>query len=294
MFYNVLCSGTHSDICIKPIDIKEDLYLPIQIKTTEKFSHGFYSYSISGRTYENMLLILICLTEDKIWIINDTENINLKGKLNITKKSKYKKYFMKDNNNINKILLKYYNTLNYNNNYDTINLPITLECQLEQKYRKLRENNLTFIEFIYGDLRQQVYDFKIYDFKIQEKTVTKRKDRKNSMIVTLHKSDGGKKNQPYELNDNDYYWFHIPDDKLFYVIPENILFNNGFISDKQNNIKGKTTLSLNPYNDNNWTKDYLFSYENLNLFKEKYSEFLQKEDNIELLINNFKQLPFYD
>ena len=300
-----------SDIAIKPKNIKEDLYLPIQIKTTEKFNYDCYGFVLNSNKYKDMLLILICLNEEKIWIINDIENINLKGKLNITKKSKYEKYFIKNNSLLNNILLDYYNNLNYNKTYEEINTAITKCVQTEQFYKKLRETNLPFIKFIYDDLKYQVYDFKINNFKIQEKTITKMAKRKYTFIL-LEKNSKNKKKQPYELGDNDYYWFHCRNNEHFYVISEKILFEYGFIADKQNNIKGNNRLSLKK--NIKWLEEYKFSFNNLDSFKNKYPKFLVNEkitkteyiyiknDNISSktfaskkadIHKTFKELPYY-
>ena len=262
-----------SDVAIKPKNIKEDLYLPIQIKTTERINYDCYGFTINNNKYKNMLLILICLNEEKIWIINDIENINLKGKLNITKKSKYEKYFIKNNSLLNNILLDYYNNLNYNKTYEEINTAITKCVQTEQFYKKLRETNLPFIKFIYDDLKYQVYDFKINNFKIQEKTITFNK-KKKKYIVNLSKRGKNNKLQPYESNDNNYYWLHCRNNEEFYVISEKILFEYGFIADKQINIKGRINLNTN---NSIWLEEYKFSYNNLDDFKNKYPEFLVNE-----------------
>jgi hypothetical protein len=308
----IMDEGTSADIAIKPKNIKKDLYLPIQIKTTEKFNYNCYSFGINNQKYKDMLLILICLNEEKIWIINDVENINLKAKLNITKKSKYEKYFITNNLLLNNILLDYYNNFNYNKTYDEINTAITKCVQIEQFYKKLRETNLSsYIKFIYDDLKYQVYDFKINNYKIQEKTITFDK-KKNK--VTLSKSAKKNKSQPYELNDNDYYWLHCRNNQEFYVIPEKILFEYGFIADKTNNIKGNKYLNINGKN-NIWLEEYKFSYDNIGIFKNKYSElFIKKKikkteynyiknDNItssknfiskkEAIHKTFKELPYY-
>ena len=90
------------------------------------------------------------------------------------------------------------------------------------------------------------------------------------------------KKGPYEENDNNFYWFHVQDSPKFYILPQQVLIDDGYI--KSNNFPGKTKMLLYPmctleeaielkYNTAEYNK-YLFSYDNIedidkikNLFK---------------------------
>ncbi len=50
--------------------------------------------------------------------------------------------------------------------FDILNTPTNDTQKQEQYYRKLREENLDFIQFIYPEFEGNVYDFKIFDKKV--------------------------------------------------------------------------------------------------------------------------------
>ena len=202
----ILNEGTNADIVIKPKNIKEDLYLPIQIKTIEKiYKERVYKFTLNKKDYNNMLVILICIQEEKIWIIDDYSNLKKNHSINISKNSKYNRYYTEKNNDLTDILLNHYNTKNYNLSLNKINTPIRPSKQKEMYYKKLREDNLSFINFTYDDVQHQSYDFKINNkYKIQEKVAIINKTQ-NDMRVNLQKGIGGRKKGPYAFGDNDYY-----------------------------------------------------------------------------------------
>jgi hypothetical protein len=109
-----------------------------------------------------------------------------------------------------------------------------------------------------------VYDFKLNGLKVQEKIAC---NHKPGVQVNLRKSNGNKKKKSYEKGDNDIYWIHLPNKEEFYVIPEDILMDNGFISNKD--IEGKMSLYINPSNKKQWTNKYLYSYEKIDIEKLK-------------------------
>lgn len=80
----------------------------------------------------------------------------------------------------------------------------------------------------------------------------------------MHKSDGcyNKKQQcqPYDEHDNDYYWFNHIYKRSFFVVPEQILINKGYISTDDS--YGKTSFDLTLNMD--WLDRYQFDYETIN------------------------------
>ena len=134
---------------------------------------------------------------------------------------------------------------------------------------KLREEKVDFISFIYPDFEGTVCDFKIGDKKVQEKVGFICKNNPNSFGFSLNKSDGKKYNCSYKLGDNDFYWLHCKNTTRFYVIPETILIEKGFIGDNC-----KEHLYISPTNINTkWTDEYLFNYDNID--KERLLELLE-------------------
>lgn len=69
----------------------------------------------------------------------------------------------------------------------------------------------------------------------------------------------------YQLGENDYYWLHSSIDDRFWIIPELVLYDKGFISNK-NEIKNRKTLWFkSDVNVNQpWLNDYEYRYTNLN------------------------------
>jgi hypothetical protein len=73
--------------------------------------------------------------------------------------------------------------------------------------------------------------------------------------------DGKKKRQPYNIGDSDFYWFNCKNTMIFYVIPEYILIEKGYIGNS--NGKLKSLLISNTNKKTFWTKEYKFNYDNL-------------------------------
>lgn len=71
------------------------------------------------------------------------------------------------------------------------------------------------------------------------------------------------KKQKYLLNMNDYYWLHIPDTDLFYIIPEADLYNNGFIHNPNNDSNTKFNLTIKIYLESSWYHKYQYNYKNV-------------------------------
>jgi hypothetical protein len=96
--------GCNSDIVIKRIDEEKDIWIPIQIKTTNNSNYDKYSFDLMNKSnkYKNIILICICVSEKKIWVI-PINIIDAKVKLNISiNKSKYNEYLIDDNNTYDK------------------------------------------------------------------------------------------------------------------------------------------------------------------------------------------------
>ncbi len=255
--------GCLSDLCIKPNNVKEDKWLPIQLKSTNKFYKDFYSFQYKKNHYKDNIIFFMYLGENKkLWII-DNEIINNQIKVSIGSKkvSKYSKYEVNLSNLDNKLREIYNNFENYHKQFNEINIPISKQQQTEQTHKKNREKKIDFIKFSYPDENQIVYDFKINNFKIQEKVSTKPKT-KNNFVVALHKN-GGTTNKVrnligYAKGDNDFYWINLPNFDYFFVIPEKILIEKDVIA-RPNNKKGSITIPHN-LTEKHWLFEHRFSY----------------------------------
>jgi hypothetical protein len=263
--------GCKSDIILKSKDIDKDLWIGIQVKTTcNKTDKGQYYFRLNGINYDNCLLLCICLEDKKMWLI-PYEDVNGQKTIGIAKTSKYNKYEVTIDN-INEQLLDYYSIMN-TFSFDILNTPTSNSQKQEQEYRKLREQKLPFIEFIYPNMEGTVYDFKIGNFKIQEKVGSFSKINNPHMFTFILEKNSGKHNRTsYEKGDNDFYWLNCKNGK-FYIIPESILIEKGFVGDNCDN-KCKQRLYVSPTNNNTkWANDYLFDYDNF--CKEKLIQLFQ-------------------
>ena len=90
----------------------------------------------------------------------------------------------------------------------------------------------------------------------------------------LHKSNGRDNKVAYNENDNDFYWIHLDDWETFYVIPQDVLIENGHITTMSQ--VGNKYINIYPkkYNfekiQNEWLENYMFEYSNLDIIKLKH------------------------
>jgi hypothetical protein len=120
-----------------------------------------------------------------------------------------------------------------------------------------------FIQFDYDNMEGTVYDFKIGSLKIQEKVA--KINNENRYIFYLHKNNGTNNQIQYDIGDNDFYWLNCDDQKYFFVITEKILFDKGFIGNKneKNNTCLKFVVKETLHKNSSWLQPYMFDYENI-------------------------------
>lgn len=266
--------STTADFIVKPIDMIYDLWLRIQIKSTSKIKNNTYEFSKGTSDYTGMVMACVCNSDKKVWFVDYLVLKNVKGKFSITDKlnTKYGKYKCESNEVCDKILEFYEDDYTYPKvDFITADTPSGSKLQMERAYTRLRERNLSFLQFINNDIEGQVYDFKINNYKIQEKGTNTKIEKR--FMFGLKKNNGSKNDQPYEHGDNDFYMFHINDNRYFYIIPESELIEHKYVTtDKQ---KGKVVIYLYPHTSDEefsqmnkryqmaWANQYLFDYENL-------------------------------
>lgn len=265
-FYKVIRTkeGCLADLAISNTNINNQ-FMALQVKSTKQISHGMYSFRRLKTEYRNMLIICVCINENKIWIIPYDE-VNINTNLNISLKSKYNKYLVQNNEDINKYIDKYCDRYQ-NNKLEELNKP---QCQLQQReqdYVKKRETYVDCIKYEYPDVQNTSTDFIVNNKKIQEKVcgLYKYNNRKDKYIVWFASNNGTnnkvRKYRTYYIGENDYYWLHSSIDDRFWIIPEMILYEKGFIANK-NEIKSKKTMNL--FTNNEWLKEYEHNYNNYN------------------------------
>lgn len=257
--------GCRADLAIKLRTEEKDEWIPIQVKTTVKNSHGMYSFKLNNTDYTNMLLLCICNDEQRVWIVPYNE-LHVKCTLNISVKSKYNKYLVDKTIACDRIL----SCMNHVvlSDLKSLMTPLSYLQQREQLYVQKREQFIPHLVYEYSDIHGTCVDFKINGKKIQEKVISINKEKKN-LHTGLTRNNGvcnGKRlYKSYSLGDNDYYWLHSSIDNRFWIIPEIILYEKGYISNKDE-IKIKKPLSFKPnYNKNSiWLKDYEYDYDKVN------------------------------
>ena len=267
-FFDVIRTkeGCLADLAIRKKGDTEDKWIPVQVKTTIQICHGMYSFTVH-KSYKDMLIICVCISEKKLWVM-PYNHINVKSKLNISIKSKYTKYLV--DNNINEFIDKYISDISYNN-INTLLTPISLTQQREQDYVKKRETYLPFLSHQYPEIQNTCVDVIINSKKVQEK-VLGFVESKNGLYCGFstnnNKLDGKRQFRTYKLGENDYYWLHSGIDDRFWIIPEQTLYEKGFISNKDE-IKPKKTLWFKSdiNNNNKWLNDYEYSYINVDKYK---------------------------
>lgn len=275
-----LTEGTKADLLFKPKDISEDLWCQIQLKATKAPARkNQYNFNLNNQ-YSSMVVIFNCLQDKKLWVISGSHllklrNITICDKNNTT----YAKHNCKSEDLADRLLQFYQDESIRKINSKSAYTAVSSNVAKEQNYRLLRETNLSFIPFEYSEMSGLVYDFQINGLKIQEKYKNCTNDNPHRYNFHLSKYGGmfeGKQVQhPYEQSDNAFYWFHIPEGKLFYVIPEKDLLEHGFI--KSENHKGKKSIVLHPYCSfedltersiiTAFANKYIFDYDNLDAEK---------------------------
>lgn len=268
----VLCpEGCAVDMRFKPINLEEDIWFPVQLKSSDNTTNtGFHLKRKYDTQYKYQLLLCHHLNKNNIFIFKPFSENMPKKTITISYESgnsKYLKFKLDNHNDLTNILLDFY----YNPEYkvllksgETFDDMITEKNKLERKYEKIRLDTIRFMNFV--RYRNRPHDFKVNDIvNVQEKTRNRDKRCVNSYKFNL--SHGTSGNKPYDIGDNEFYWLNLAGTKIFYVIPEELL-------KKENKIR--TLLSLHimnmPPRDNyhdQLTYKFRFSYDTINQPEEK-------------------------
>lgn len=250
--------GCEADILVRPVGSAEDLWLSVQLKVSNADSHTF----TVSKIYDNSIILLIHVGDKKMWILENTNLIDKVGK-QVMRFGKIKSiYDVFSIANLSTEFEKWYKTKKYNITFEKGSIPKSESVRKEYEMELLREKSINFLTFEKSEIDGLVYDFKIGNLKVQEKNCH------ISVIgveVTALKKSGGKDKSgkktkaSYSEGDNDVYWINSADKNIFYVVPESVLIEKGFIAtDKQ---KGKKTFGIRFHK---WLSDYKFKYKTIN------------------------------
>jgi hypothetical protein len=255
--------GCLADLAIRKKS--EDKWIPVQVKSTIKNSHRMYSFGLNHNDYRNMLIICVCISEKKLWII-PCNQLSISCKLNISITSKYNKYLVTPNTVFDiidrfrsEIICLY---------LDKILQPITRLQQREQVYVRKREVYLPFLQYEYPSIQNTCVDVIINGKKVQEKVLgyTESKKTLQCGLISSNGTKNGKRCQRcYRLGENEYYWLHSSIDNRFWIIPEQILYNKGYLSKKDETMPKRTLWFKSENNKNKmWLDAYQYTYDTIN------------------------------
>lgn len=221
-----------------------------------------------------MYILLFCIQDQRFWIL-DCNKIQVKN-ISIGKNNSIYSQYEITSDDLKETLINKYNLNNYNKSFEKINIPISKQSQQEQEFRKFRENLLNKLSYDYSEMNNTVYDVVINKvYKVQDKVITnyyKKKTcnpnekRETSSYIVCFARNRKYNNFQYKLGDNDFYWLFLPDKKGAYIIPEQVLFENELISNKNEDKPGKQ-ISLYPYHKDleniktAWINKYLYFFD---------------------------------
>lgn len=145
--------GCKADLSVKPHP-SMDSWLGIQVKSTSLNKNG-YSFQLDKK-YTDFLLLLVCVVNNKMWLM-PYEVVDGNRKISIgATKSKYNIYEVCVDDVDEK--LKYYYGILKKFSFETLDTPTCIYQQREKMYRTIREKHVAFLEFE-SAMEGQVFDF---------------------------------------------------------------------------------------------------------------------------------------
>ena len=146
-------------------------------------------------------------------------------------------------------------------------IPISIYQQREQDFKTIRNVNLPDLNCHYPEIEGLNHDFIVNGYRTQEKVAGLRKDRIETYLASLYKSNGKlgsrRQFQSYKKGDNHFYWVWLEGKSdRFYIFPEQMLIERNIVDAKDGR---KPVISITK---NNWTKDYLYTINDIeNVYK---------------------------
>lgn len=271
--FKISPDGCLADFAIKPTGCENDKWLPVQMKTTMKSSHGIYSFRVKEE-YEDMCIICFAIEDQRVWILS-YDDVNI-GRISIGENSSiYDQYEIGTVELSSTLMYLYDNSTTHELKYIMNLLPE--QMKQEQEFREFRENKFTGLSFDYPEIDARVYDVIINKrYKVQDKVITKYLRTEKTTTYTVHLS---KTQSRYCYGDNDYYWLFLPDKKGAYILPEKCLLDAKIISQKNERINSKLTPILHPYKTDvsdvkyGWMNKHLYFFDKPEDMNKIYSLF---------------------
>jgi hypothetical protein len=254
--FNISPEGCLADFSIRPKGTTEDVWLPLQLKTTKKVCHGKYNFSYKS-DYKDMDIIFFGMDKQRIWIINH-EHIKHKAlkTLNIGENTSELEKYEIGTNDLPKIFMDLWNkghTYTLNN----IRCMSPLLMQREHEFHVHRESLFPNLRFTYPEIDARIYDAIVNNaYKIQDKVISCRERKRCGMpreskpykqicAVKLCKTNRKK----YCMGQNDFYWLSLADKSGAYIIPQQILYEQNIIAGEGEDSILESNITLHPYVD---------------------------------------------
>lgn len=255
--------GCLADFAVKPKIIASDEWMMVQMKTTKIKKNGYGFHLQMKSDYTNCMMLMMCVADKKVWLI-DFDVVKDKTKITIGETiSKYDKYCVKEEELVSK-MNEFYGKMT-TKPIESIHQPLSQMAIREKEYRIHREQKCNFIKFEYPTRSQLCYDFLIHGKRVQEKVGGYNKN--GSIVFLMYKNNGminGKRSfKLYQRGDNDFYWLHSQDKKVFYVVPEYVLIDQKYIAEKGEVLNRRYLFIAKDNLNDVWMKNFQFDYDNL-------------------------------
>lgn len=253
--------GCNSDLLVRPREFQDiDCWLKLKIKSTV---YGENEISFRINKLHQAVYMFVSIATQEIWLF-DPENISVRTYYVTHQRELYKDNAITGTDDLVQKLRARYLERKHVGTFEKLNEPISPAMKLEYKYVLLREKTISFLNFIRNNITGAVYNFKVGNLKFQESVVSKQ-HKKNSCYINMCKNSRQKTKKPYDVGDNDFYWFNINDEtETFYVVPENALIESGHIQTESQ--PGEMYLSIGT---TEWLFRYMFNYKTISDTNEK-------------------------
>ena len=212
--------GCLADVIIKPKYELSNRWIMVQMKSTHGiYKKDGYKFGFKEKSYENMIIICVSISNEKIWVFDWTRVRNSTGIcIGLTEKAKYYDSEV-THDDLPNVIHDYYTKLNkYNKEY--VMIPTSINQVTEYNHRLKREKEIPYLEYVYPEVGNLKVDYYINNYKIQEKVAYPyNKNNKTIYMFCMKKCVKGN-DSCYDKGDNDFYWIWLRDTNEFYIIPD--------------------------------------------------------------------------
>lgn len=265
-----LSEGALADIAVRPCGLDADEWLPVQVKVTKQPREGIVSFHISNK-YRDMPIVFVCLNPERTWVIDGNKLLHQSWiSIGVKSSRKYPDAAQTDAQHLAQTLRQMYDQGHRLSLEDT-KRPIAAACKTEMVFATLREEKASPCAnfYSYPDINNGVTDFTVNGLRVQEKVAqfVSPGTRGGRLVVWLRKRGGttSRKPSPYAQGDNAFYWIHHPDKSGFFLLPEQVLLDRGYVGRRSGTLhlpNPSQRLSRAPTTPH-WALPFFFSYQDV-------------------------------